>query len=60
MDVFAANPTRTFWLTRLKADRDHRVTFNCPLGSYEIIGAISFYDLQEFHLMTDEFHFMPS
>jgi len=44
---FATNPTWTFLLTRLKADRNHR-----------FIRSISFYDLQEFHFMTDKFHLM--
>ena len=44
---FAANPTRAFLANARKADRNHR--FN---------RAISFYDLQGFHLMTDKFHFM--
>jgi|GEM_PF-2854901 len=39
---FATNPTRTFFTNALKADRNHG-----------FIRAISFNDLQEFHLMTD-------
>jgi hypothetical protein len=33
------------------------VTFIARLP-YAIVRAISFYDLQEFHLMTEKFHFM--
>lgn len=29
-----------------------------PVGSNEIVRAISFNDLQEFHFMTDRFHLM--
>ena len=40
-------------------DSSFRITSDCPLGFNEIVRAISFYDLQEFHLMTDKFHLMP-
>ena len=39
---FATNPTRTFLADALKADRNHRITFCGPRGSYEIVRAISF------------------
>lgn len=55
---FATNPTRAFLGNALKADRNHRVTFECPPGSNESVSAISIHDLQEFHFMTDKFHFM--
>ena len=55
---FATNPTGTFFANALKVDRNYRVKFHCPPNSNEIVRAISFYDPQEFHFMTDKFHLM--
>jgi len=55
--VFATNPTRPFWLTRLKPTEI--IGFYCPPGLHEVVRTIPFNDLQEFHFMPDKFHFMP-
>jgi len=55
---FATNPTRTFFANARKADRNHGFTFCCRSVRMRSCAQISFYDRQNSHFMTDEFHFM--
>jgi hypothetical protein len=56
---FATNPTRTFFANARKADRNHGFMFCGRSVRMRSCAQISFYDRQNFHFMTDKFHFMP-